>query len=165
MPRRRVALLLSALALAACGDDGDDGGPEEAAPAEASTIPPEDGAGVDPDVPLAFELTGSTERPGPGDPEAAGSGTLDIRRASGELCFDYSLEGTSEPTMAHVHEGTPEEAGPVVVPLDPPVDGTASGCATADAALLQRVVDDSARFYVNVHTADFPDGAARGNLG
>jgi hypothetical protein len=53
-----------------------------------------------------------------------------------------------------------------VVPLSAP-DGTgaAAGCASGlDRALLHEILTSPASFYVNVHTADFPPGAVRGQL-
>jgi hypothetical protein len=54
----------------------------------------------------------------------------------------------------------------VVVPFD--VDGfgeSSEGCVEGqDAALLQRIIDNPAGFYVNVHTEAHPGGAVRGQL-
>jgi len=53
-------------------------------------------------------------------------------------------------------------AGPVVVPLAPPTGGSSSACGRVDRALaLARQPSGS---YVNVHTAEFPAGALRGQL-
>ena len=53
----------------------------------------------------------------------------------------------------------------------PVVDGgqvTASGCVAGDAikdpAVLGRIRRNPANFYINVHNADFPGGALRGQL-
>ena len=37
-------------------------------------------------------------------------------------------------------------------------------CVTADGALINRIIADPASFYVNVHTAEFPAGAVRGQV-
>jgi hypothetical protein len=56
----------------------------------------------------------------------------------------------------------------VVIPLTPPAQGTggtSSGCASGvSASLLRSIRSTPTGFYVNVHTAAFPDGAVRGQL-
>jgi hypothetical protein len=57
-------------------------------------------------------------------------------------------------------------AGPIVVPLATPnAGGAASGCLSNVApALLQNINNNPAAYYVNVHNAEFPNGADRGQL-
>jgi hypothetical protein len=38
------------------------------------------------------------------------------------------------------------------------------GCTRADAAVIIAIMQDPARYYVNVHNAAFPKGAVRGQL-
>jgi hypothetical protein len=38
------------------------------------------------------------------------------------------------------------------------------GCVQGDPAVVQEIEDDPGGFYVNLHTADFPAGAVRGQL-
>jgi hypothetical protein len=66
---------------------------------------------------------------------------------------------------AHIHAGSADVAGPVVVPLVAPDEtGLARGCTTADPALIKAIRQDPEEYYVNVHTTDFPGGAVRGQL-
>ena len=84
--------------------------------------------------------------------------------AAGEVCFTISVEGVDGAMAAHIHEGGPDVAGPVVVPLEPPANGSVEACAAAEAELIEQLAADPAGFYVNVHNAEFPDGAVRGQL-
>jgi hypothetical protein len=56
--------------------------------------------------------------------------------------------------------------GPVVVALIPPDEsGYSSGVVQVnDSALLQAIKLNPKNYYVNVHNADYPAGAIRGQL-
>jgi hypothetical protein len=123
-------------------------------------------------VTLEAELVGSNEVPGPGDPDGAGVATVEVAPRSRVLCFSIAVEGIALPaTAAHVHVGEAGVAGDPVVTLEPPVAfgsgaaGTSAGCLTGlSKRLLKAIVADPAGYYVNVHNAEFPDGALRGQL-
>ncbi len=115
---------------------------------------------------LRAGMTGAAERPNPGDSDGAGTGAFMLSPDKGRVCFTLAVRNTALPTVgAHIHRGTADQAGPVVVPLQAPgATGTSSGCATVDAALLREIAQNPAGFYANVHTGDFPAGAVRGQL-
>ena len=94
---------------------------------------------------------------------ATGSGTaaITIRLNKNELCFTLTVTGLSNVTAAHIHRGS---TGDIVVPLTAPTSGTSSGCVTVTKTLLQEIASTPGAFYVNVHTASFPDGQIRGDL-
>ena len=52
----------------------------------------------------------------------------------------------------------------VVIPLLAPVNGKSSGAVAAAPALLAAIVANPAGYYVNVHNAEYPGGAVRGQL-
>jgi hypothetical protein len=65
---------------------------------------------------------------------------------------------------AHIHEAPAGQAGPVVVGLMPPTNGAASGCVSVARELARDILMNPANYYVNVHNAEFPAGALRGQL-
>ena len=114
---------------------------------------------------LSATMTGAQEVPGPGDPDGTGSATLWLNQGLNKVCFAISVSNISTATAAHIHVGAVGVAGPPVVHLDPPdASGMSSGCVEADPALIKRIRANPAKYYVNIHNADFPDGAIRGQL-
>ena len=120
--------------------------------------------------PLTTTLTGAAEVPGPGDPDATGTASLRLNPGKGEVCLDVDwadVDGTV--FAAHIHVGTADVAGPVVVPLfTGEFSGTdgASGCVAADRDLIRAIMRDPSNYYVNVHSQPYyPAGAIRGQLG
>jgi hypothetical protein len=109
----------------------------------------------------AFDLKGSTE------PNATGTAVVRIRKDAGMVCYRLHAANVTLPTVAaHIHRGLAGTNGPVVVPFTAPgADGNSSGCATADAALIDEIIGNPAGFYVNVHTKEHPGGAIRQQLG
>ena len=114
---------------------------------------------------MSTTLTGSAEAPGPGAAKGAGSAELTFDGDKGQVCYTLTANGTDTPTMAHIHKGAVGVPGPVVVPLTAPTDGSAKGCASIAADLMSAILATPSDYYVNVHTAAFPKGAIRGQLG
>jgi CHRD domain-containing protein len=120
---------------------------------------------------LAATLRGSREVPGPGDPD--GRGRAFVRLGGGKACFVLEWSRISAPVASHIHEGRAGVAGPVVVPFFQPGTNAASlpdtlsavaGCVDVDRDLAGRIAASPRDFYVNIHTAEFPNGAVRGQL-
>jgi hypothetical protein len=114
--------------------------------------------------PLATTLTGAAEVPGPGDPDGTGTATLTVNAGLGQICYELTVSGIAPANAAHIHVGPVGVAGPVVVPLAPPTDGTSSACAEVDRELALAILTSPSDYYVNVHNAEFPAGAVRGQL-
>ncbi len=116
--------------------------------------------------PLFASMTGGAEAPTKGDSDGRGAATLLFPNPT-RVCFALLVGNVKKPNAAHIHRGAKGVAGPIVVPLTPPGSGTAgfsSGCVNASAALVSEIAGKPSRFYVNVHTSDFPGGAVRGQL-
>jgi CHRD domain-containing protein len=112
---------------------------------------------------------GPDGRRGAGDPDGRGGFTALV--ANNEVCFGLTVDNLDEPAAAaHIHRGKRRENGPIVVTLTAPLPGdpgTSSDCVPPDGgnpAVLQEILKHSNRFYVNVHTGAFPNGAIRGQL-
>lgn len=133
---------------------------------------------LDLDLPhqLAARLSGANEVP-PADPD--GRGLALVRTGAQRVCFAVGWVRISAPIFAHIHVGVAGVNGPVVVlffdvpelvpggaPATLPDTITAAaGCiGDQDSALLSDIRRHPAAYYVNVHTAEFPPGAIRGQL-
>ncbi len=148
------------LVMAGCGDEADEA--EDTARDTATTV----ASALENVTRLKATLTGSTEVPGPGDPDGAGTASVNIDVTKRELCYEVSVQRIGRPTGMHIHEGESGKAGDIVVPLTTPTasDTTTKGCSNIDAGLMGRITATPQRFYVNVHSDTHPQGAVRGQL-
>jgi hypothetical protein len=117
---------------------------------------------------LGADLSGANEVCD--DPDAcggdgSGNATIEVDADAGEVCYDISVEGLEGVNASHIHEGEEGEGGDPVIDLTAGLsDEGGSDCVDADEELIQDIIDEPSGFYVNVHTDDLPDGAARGQL-
>jgi len=119
--------------------------------------------------PFSTELTGEAEVtaagvPNQGDLDGIGSAHLTLNQGQGEICYELNVSGIAPAAAAHIHIGASTTTGPVVVPLVPPTSGSSSACTSVDPALIKAIRQNPENYYVNVHNADFPGGALRGQL-
>ena len=113
---------------------------------------------------LRASMSGGAEVPGPGNDNASGIATVTPEPEKDRVCFDLKVNGVASPTAAHIHRGVKGQKGDIVVALDPPANGSSKGCKPTDRALAKEIADKPGDFYVNVHNAQFPNGAVRGQL-
>jgi hypothetical protein len=111
---------------------------------------------------LETKLTGEKEVPGPGDPDGIGHADVKVFRA--KVCYTLTVKRIAPATAAHIHEGRRGEAGPPVVTLKAPTDGSSSGCENVDPELAKDLRKHPLAYYINVHNEPYPDGALRGQL-
>jgi CHRD domain len=121
------------------------------------------------DVPLAASASGAQEVPGPGDPDGQFVSRVDA--AGDGVSFDVSWTNLGTVTMGHIHQGQVGQSGPVVVPLFAAPQGlpdtlfAVSATVTGlDPALVNQIRTQPRDFYLNLHTADVPQGAVRGQI-
>jgi hypothetical protein len=115
---------------------------------------------------ITVQMTGAAEVPSAGSPSGWGKAQIIVDERDERVCWNLWSGGTDTPTAAHIHAGEDGEAGPVVIPLSPPVDGASTGCIyNVDLSLVKGLLQNPGGYYVNIHTAKYPGGALRGQLG
>jgi hypothetical protein len=111
---------------------------------------------------LAATLAGANETAG-GDTDGSGAFAGEMDVDTGDVCFTLTVAKLGKVTAAHIHKGAAGADGDPVAPLS--VTGPdGDTCIAAEPDLLKAIVAAPADYYVNVHTADFPKGAVRGQL-
>lgn len=125
--------------------------------------------------------TGATNRGIVGDPD--GRGEVYVFGIDGDpatLCYVLIVKKIGELSMdpgggrqAHIHVAPRGVNGPIVANLAWPQNGQAADCLTEGEAgkfpgnppgIVQRILTNPTDFYVNVHNAEYPAGAVRGQL-
>lgn len=170
-----AACLLAASATAVAPANADEGhgghgghgsSPGTGSAPEAFTAPASGRA-----VTFVARLSGSQEVPvagGPGVNDPDGEAVAFVQVRGDRVTFSLDWKGFT-PSLGHIHEGAAGQNGAVKVPLfgsamPSSVRSAAGQAAVTDAALAQRLRSDPAGFYVNLHSAEFPGGAVRGQL-
>jgi hypothetical protein len=64
---------------------------------------------------LTAELSGAAERPGPGDPDGTGYAEVRLNQGQNTISYEIMVDGIAPAAAAHIHVGSANEAGPVVV--------------------------------------------------
>jgi hypothetical protein len=118
------------------------------------------------------EVSTTTGKKRAGDLNGRGGATAIID--GNQFCFGIVVRNIDGPVAAHVHRGRPSVNGPIVIPeapatsLTPPASGdpgASSGCVTVNnSALLAAIKRNPHKYYFNVHTSAFPNGAIRGQI-
>jgi hypothetical protein len=112
---------------------------------------------------LVGVMNGASEAPGPGDPD--GFGLAGFRFEGTTVIYGMQVKNIGAPNASHIHRGAAGVPGPVVIPVASSFpNNSASGSATASAALIEEIRRNPAAFYVNVHNPEFPGGAIRAQL-
>ena len=114
---------------------------------------------------LFTTLSGDEEVAG-GDEDGFGAAAIVLRPRTNQVCFALAVAKIAPATLAHIHNQVAGMNGPVVVDLIAPTNGFAIGCTqnVSDERLMD-IRDNPENYYVNVHNAEFPGGAVRGQLG
>ena len=95
---------------------------------------------------------------------AHGTGSFSgwISPAMDQLCYTLTWDAIEHPTAAHIHTGKSGQNGGVFIPLTDLTSG--DHCIKIDSVKATAIAASPGDYYVNVHNASFPAGAARGQL-
>jgi hypothetical protein len=103
------------------------------------------------------------QEPDGGDPDGFGTAVFRVNDDDPNAPFidwEFTAFDIGMPlTAAHIHDGDFGVNGPPVVDFS----GQMSGSGLVDLDLLA-VIADPEGFYINLHNADFPGGAIRGQI-
>lgn len=106
------------------------------------------------------ELKAATEVP-PNDSPAAGSAEVSVDTEAKTVAWTVKIDGlTGDATAAHIH-------GPASATENaPPVIDMSSAIMTGNAPITDTQIEElkAGKYYLNIHTAKFPDGEVRGQL-
>ena len=157
-------------ALAACGGEvsmaplsaGVPASPANPLGADSTVREPDIGTPPELREPLDFNatMTGREEVPAIYATAATGTGTfsLDAARTTLRYTVTHTLAG---PTAAHLHLGIAGESGAVLLPLAV-APGAFSGAVPVTPEQARSI--EQGRAYVDIHSAEHPDGELRGQL-
>lgn len=106
-------------------------------------------------------LTGAKEVPANAS-TATGTFVGSYVKSTRVLSFTLTYSGLT-PTDWHIHKGTPDVSGPVEIGLGPVVPSPLTSTVTLTPAQETDLLNGI--FYVNIHSAAFPGGEIRGQLG
>lgn len=120
--------------------------------------------------PLASLNDGQQEVPGAapsGDPD--GRATTFVNASGTHVDFWATWSAIGTPSAGHIHSAPVGVNGGIVVPffmgaLPDSITGLAGSVGGLDRSLVKNIARNPAAYYTNLHTADFPAGAVRGQL-
>ncbi|MEV0639238.1 CHRD domain-containing protein [Streptomyces sp. NPDC050619] len=131
---------------------------------------------------LAASLQGAGEVPVQGGPAVGDQdgAALEFVKVEGDtVSVAVQWRGTGKPTALHLHQGAKGANGDVKVDFTKLLDAKSAKSAKSssskdrsltgtvkvkDTALLDALKSEPGSFYANLHTAEFPGGAVRGQL-
>jgi hypothetical protein len=123
--------------------------------------------------PLEAFMSGDQEVPTPGGKAVGdqdGRAVAFVKaHTDGRVDYAFAWAGIGTPTLGHIHQGNAGFNGDVKVPLFTTavpagiiaIAGTVTG---VDQTLVTAIAKKPVGFYANLHTAEFPGGAVRGQL-
>jgi hypothetical protein len=157
------ATALGMLALAACSNEKKESMASSSASAESKSMSTTQSAAMAP-MSWSATLDGKSEVPATPSP-GTGTAAVSYDEASKTLTWDIAYEGlTGEPKAAHFH-GPAAPGANAGVQVDIGKSGLASPMqGTAQLTDQQAAGLKAGQWYINIHTAKYPDGEIRGQV-
>ena len=113
---------------------------------------------------FSAQLDGSNS----GDSDGWGLGVIGVDNDT--VHYYLWVTDIAAPTASHVHSGSAGQNGGIAVDFEAAFSDAgggswvASGSVVASTGTIASILDDPSAFYVNVHNADHPGGAVRGQV-
>ena len=102
---------------------------------------------------------------GSGDADGYATAEISVSDEAGQVCWDVNdVRGIGAVTGAHIHRGAAGTNGPPVFTLRQSNEGDWQGCTDASEWTQEFLEGAPNLFYVQLHTAEYPAGAIRGQL-
>ena len=113
-------------------------------------------------------LSAHLDGAGSGDSDGWGLGVIGV---DDEMVHYYIwVTDVAEPSASHIHAGSAGQNGGVAVDFEASFEAAAGdswmafGSVSVGAGTIASILDDPTAFYFNVHNADHPAGAVRGQV-
>jgi hypothetical protein len=122
------------------------------------------------------EMSGDQVVSGPGDPDGTGTAVLTLDKAAGTVCASIHTENVTEADPFNPRFGIVlHDIGPVPLPGSPGAavavlsaaytpDPDFEGCTALSAEAIKQIQKYPDRFFVQVNTELYDEGAIRGQL-
>jgi hypothetical protein len=110
---------------------------------------------------VTARLSGDKEVP-PVQTNATGQSTIKVDE-NGSISGKVTVENMT-PTQAHIHQGPPDKAGPVIIPLKKTSKNTFSVPANKKLTDDQFAAFKDGNLYINVHSKQYPGGEVRAQM-
>ena len=106
---------------------------------------------------------------GVGDTDGTGTGSITVNVGQDRVCWEFTVANVAPVNRGHIHKAPAGRNGGIVVDFFNVASGTQgplTGCTTAPLGkdLLKDIIQNPSEYYLNLHNADFPGGAIRGQL-
>jgi hypothetical protein len=99
-----------------------------------------------------------------GDTDGWGRVAFNLDQTLNRLCADVEVRSVGQVTEIKIYRGRPGDTADPVIDLQAPDDNDSNDCDSIGDAMADEIQASPASFYVLVKTAEFPQGALRGQL-
>lgn len=105
-----------------------------------------------------------------GDPDGSATGSITVNVGQDRVCWEFTNVANLAPlNRAHIHKAPAGSNGGIVIDffnVASGMQGPLSGCTTTPIGkdVLKDIIQNPSAYYLNLHNADYPGGAVRGQL-